>query len=435
MAQNSPMRCPSCSTPAEAGQRFCAECGAMLSNEGNKPTERASGDSYSTVPKSGAQFYGQTTEADVIPPPPPPNSFISQPQPSPASVPPAPTPGAYDVPSYARAPRRSRGCLVVSVVLLLVLAAGAAGIYFGFIRNHSGASNNNTNTSTSHQGTQTTGNTPTPGNTPTTSGTGGTGSQASVPLNLAFTYATINYTITSVQYAQSYPDDTSITAGGVRVAFTESNPTSVSVVFAYSDVARLIMPDGSSVAPASTKNSSPPAPSSSGISNWIDFPVTTQPADLTALKLQMGTASENQMLIPLKPGADLSQYQPATASPNVTFTYAGIQWTINKAVITYSAEGKQATTGNIYVTLSLTAVNNSGQDFIDNAFSYMRLKAGGVVNPPPDDGTFPDTIAPSSTASGDVTFLMPQGNTSYTLEMLAQQGNPPIQAASQNFQV
>jgi len=496
MAQNFPRRCQTCGTPAEADQRFCAECGTVLSSEGNKPTELASGDSFkpantpnapqaganaqpqfdatvitpqnapqsgsmpgaapysfgspnSTVPTSGAQFYRQPTEYDVIAPPPPSSSYASLPPPSPAPMPApvsSPAGGTYNVPSYAQAPRRSRGCLLVSIVLLLVLVGGGVGIYFGFIHNH-GPQPNQNGTPTS-QGTQTTGNTPTPGssptsgttptasNTPSSGGTSTTGGVTQVNLSLPFTYSSIDYTINSVQYSQGgYPDDTSVTSGAVRVAFSESNATSNSVVFGYNDVARLILPNSSTIPPANELHSTPPATQTTGVSNWFDFPVTTQPTDLTTLVLQMGTASENQMKIPLMPGANISQYQSVMASPNATFTYAGIQWTITKAALTYSAEGMQATSGNIFVTISLHAVNNTTQDFINNDFSYMRMKLGSVVNAPVDSGTFPNSISPQSTADGDVSFLMPQGNTSFTLVMLMQSTSPPIQSVSQNFQV
>src|SRR5260370_35114487 len=39
-------------------------------------------------------------------------------------------PGSSPIPPYARAPKRSRGCLVASVVLLLVLVLGGTGVYF-----------------------------------------------------------------------------------------------------------------------------------------------------------------------------------------------------------------------------------------------------------------------------------------------------------------
>lgn len=480
MAQNNPLICPKCGTLAEAGQRFCAECGTVLNIDVNKPTSLASDSAYSptmpaqpgqsahapgtpypTMPPSGSQFYGATTDSNPIPPPPPAASYPSLPPASRPSLPamqpmqsmpaqapaptpaPAPSPGTYvPVPDYARAPKRSRGCLLVSVVLLLVLIAGGVGAYFVFFHNKGGTSNQN-----NHNQTPGTGNTPTtqatngvtPSSSPTSAPTSGLTSTpgasgvTSEQVNLAFTYSSINMTITTVEYASSFPDDPSI-AQGVRVAFNESNPTSYSVVFGYNSVARLVLTDGTVIAPATALHGTPPASQASGV-NWIDFALSSQPADLGQLVLVMGTASENQLKIPLRPGADLSQYQPITSSPNSTFTYNGLNWTLNKAIIAYSAVGMQATTGNIYVTLTLSAVNNTNQEFINSLSSYMRLKEGSATSPPSGPATFPISIAAQSTGGGDVTFLIPQSSTTFTLILLAQQGNPPVSQVTVDFQV
>jgi hypothetical protein len=91
----------------------------------NPQMQGVPGTSYSTAPTSVDQFYAQTTDADVIPPPPPPDSFVSRPQESPAAPPYTPTSQAnVSVPVYAQAPKRSKGCLITSLVLLLVLGLG-----------------------------------------------------------------------------------------------------------------------------------------------------------------------------------------------------------------------------------------------------------------------------------------------------------------------
>src|SRR6266700_4253463 len=94
-------------------------------------TPGVSGASYSTVPRSGDQFYAQATDADVIPPLPPPDSLISTPPAAPPSPYYTPSPQAKgSVPAYAQAPKRSTGCLVTSVVLLLVLVVGGVGAFY-----------------------------------------------------------------------------------------------------------------------------------------------------------------------------------------------------------------------------------------------------------------------------------------------------------------
>src|SRR5436190_11360389 len=191
-------------------------------------TPGVSGASYSTVPTSGEQFYAQATDADVIPPPPPPDSFISTPQEAPASPYYTPSPQAKgSVPAYAQAPKRSRGCLVTSVVLLLVLALGGLGALYIIRHNNSTGSSQNGNSSSGQQNTPgTSGNTPTSVTTPDSNGsTPNTGRPATVPLNLKFTYSSVDITLVSVQQARSFADDSSTPQGGVRVATMESNST------------------------------------------------------------------------------------------------------------------------------------------------------------------------------------------------------------------
>lgn len=191
-------------------------------------TPNVAGASYSTLPNSGYQFYAQATEADIIPPPPPPDFFISTPQVAPA--PPYYAPSMQSkgtVPAYAQAPKRSRGCLVASIVLLLVLALGGICVLYIIRHNNSAGGSQNENSSNGQQSTQNgNGNTPnsvsTPGNN---SNPPTTGRPVTVALNLNFTYSSVDFTLISVQEASSFPDDSSTPQGGVRVTTKESNST------------------------------------------------------------------------------------------------------------------------------------------------------------------------------------------------------------------
>src|SRR6266487_1164139 len=454
MSQNPPSLCPHCNTPAQPNQRFCSECGTTLHVGANKPTtfasgsqfaqvippgenngsahatERApqpgfapyavpgqtpyaSGSSYPDVPNSDNRFYSQTTNANVIPPPPPPNSFVSAPQQSPT-----PAPSTYAVPDYARAPKRSRGLLVFSIVLLLVLVLGGIGVY---ALTHRSSKGNQTGT----QSTPGTGSTPGSSITPTSGASnttptpgGSSNGETKETVNLIFKYASLDITITSVQYAQSFSDDS---RGGVRVAFKETASEQIGA-FLYDDVARLILPDQSVVASVNQQYSISPATGTSR-TNWIDFPVTTQPADLSKLILQMGSAQENQMQIPLSSGADLSKYQPKTVNPNLPIHYGGLNWTLKTATSTLSTGGKQAGTGMHYVVLTFNVDNpTSGNVNIGFVDEYMRLKAGDITNPALKT-TLPTTINAQQTGvSGTVTFLMPENATAFTLIFLVAHG-------------
>lgn len=498
MAQNPPRLCPNCGTPAEPNQRFCAECGTTLHMASNQPTVLASGEQatlasqgsgaqfatqpapgtngssdtataptqlvgapdnqpIATVPTSGAHFYSQTTDANPIPPPPPPDSLVAplyqtpNPYQAPDRTPPAqptPAPGTYSVPDYARPQHRSRFGLVVSLVLLLVLMLGAVAAYALFFHK----SGNNT---PGNQGNTSTQNTPaTNGNTPAsnvaaTTGTGNStpGSGSTTPtattsttgngstseqVNLAFTYASINITITNVEYATSFSDDNN-TPGGVRVAFTENNPTSNNPNFLYSDVARLILPDQTSIPPSGELQPISPD-SQSTRPNWLDFPVTSQPAELSKLVLQMGKAAEQQMQIPLAPGTDLSKYQSKMATPGTTFQYAGLNWTLKSATEGLSAADHQASTGNVYVTVTLGIVNPTANDYSAYYGDIARLSAGGTTNAPTSDSTFPIPVSSQASGTATLIFLVPQGSSAYTLVMLAT-SSPPAQQVTVQFTI
>lgn len=493
---SSPRFCSECGKPLEAGYRFCTNCGATTSGEADARTTLTSdqtvltnehaqsprsqvqapqanngatastiitpnvnvpevantpvlpnvpisspetpgvaGTSYSTVPTSGNQFYAQATDADVIPPPPPPDSFIAVPQEAPAT--PYYTPSQQPkgtVPTYAQAPKRSRGCLMTSIVLLLVLALGGLGGFYIIRHNNSNGSSQNGNTSSGQQSASN-GSTPTSVATSGSNGnTPGSGGPTTIPLNLKFPYSSVDFTLVSGQQASSFSDDTSTPQGGVRVTMKEVNSTTNNASFLYSDVVRLIMPDGSANAPSNEKN---PIGPDAGISrdNWIDFVVASQNIDLSKLVLRFGSATENQMNIPLVAGTDLSKYQSKAVTPNSAFQYAGLNWTLTSATESLSANGKQAATGMVYVTVTLKAVNSSANGFSGIPTDYMRLQSGDSKSPPTTDYTFPISVASQSSGTGTVIFPITQGGTSFTLLMLAQQASTPINAASVTFQI
>jgi hypothetical protein len=496
LAQSSPRFCSRCGSPVEAGQRFCTNCGATTNIESNAATALANGDQtplasdqvqsssslasdsivitpgsdatgstvidssyrpfvpgthasgatsstqssltpnvsgmpYSKASMSGDHFYAQTTEADVIPPPPPPDSFISMPQQTPTPpyyTPPAP---AYtSVPSYARAPKRSKGCLITSIVLLLVLVLGGIGAYFAFRPHGTNGGNQSGNSANGQQTTPGTG-----GNTPVTSASTPGSGPVTEQLNLMFTYASIVMTITSVQEANSFTDDNSATQGVVRINLNEKNSTPHSASFLYSDTARLVLPDSTTAMSDNAQHNIGPD-SSTSRTNWIDFAVPSSNLDLSKLTLRVGKATENQMDVPLMPNADLSKYEPKTVTPNTTFQYAGLNWTITSATKSLSANDQQATAGNVYITVTLKVDNPTSSDFNGYWGDYIRLKSGNTTSAPTTDTTLPLNFAAGSTGStGNVVFVMPQGSTSFTLMMLARPTSPPINAASASFQI
>jgi len=330
------------------------------------------------------------------------------------------------VPSYAQKPKRSNGCLITSIILLLILAAGIGGfilVYSHFLSGKSSNSSANNGSSSNNNGSSPSGvNTP----VPTVSST--------EQLNLSVVYASVKITFQSVKEAQSFPDDTGSGQGAiVRVNLQENNTTTGNPDYLEGDAMLLVLADGNTVTSSNQQNEISP---DAGVNraNWVDFQLSQQ-VTLNQLTLRLGTAKQSQMDIPLKPGADLSKYQDKTVSPNSTFQYSGLAWTLKTATLSYSYADQAATTGNSYVIITLAAVNSSTNDFENSPGDYIRLQAGGTSSEPDDTVTFPISVPAATNASGVFAFLVPQGNTSFTLVMLAQNSSPAVPQVTQAFQI
>jgi cytoskeletal protein RodZ len=428
MSQTTPRFCQHCGTPLEPGGRFCSHCGAPADSNTATPTELTP---------------DQTLAADsTIPPPPPPPPADLETQPAPpfpyaqpplysdTPYPPYPPPApVYPPPPVSVVPRTDSskrvlgrtGCGVLAVTLVVLLIFGALS-YVGwrFLASRALPS------------------TP-PGTSPpaTTSTTGSTqgsqASQATVPIHQTVRYADVDITILTVEQAQSFADDSSTQAGAVRLNTREQNTSSRNTLYLYSDVARLILPDTSAVAPVNTQQIGGPPPAATQ-SNWWDFPISTS-VKISDLTLQLGTNSQAQMEIPLTGKADVSQYQPRTSHPNAQTHYDGLTWTVTEATLSWSADGKQADKGMRYVSVALKIDNPSSSAFATYWGDYLRLQAGATTSAPTLDATIPTLIpAGSSGTTGSASFPVPAGTTSYTLLFL---GNTTtgVSQASVNFQI
>ena len=236
-------------------------------------------------------------------------------------------------------------------------------------------------------------------------------------INQTITYASVVMTIQSVQQASSFSDDTSSSSNGVVRINVKENKTASGGSFAYSQVLRLILPDKTSVTPGNTEAGVSPDAQTTR-ENWWDFPVPTS-ISIDKLTLQLGQATEAQMLVPLTGTADLSQYQSKTVTPNAQTQYQGLNWTITSAVKSWSGYGQQAPQGQRYVTITLKMDNNSSQGFSAYYGSYARLKSGSNESLPTTDSTLPTSFPAGSTgATGTLVFLMPDNSTSFSLILL-----------------
>ena len=246
-------------------------------------------------------------------------------------------------------------------------------------------------------------------------------------------YAGVDITVVNVQQSLAFLDDTASRQDGmVRVNLQENGSPSVGS-FGYGEIAVLILPDKTNVAPLNEQHSLGPDAGTTR-TNWLDFPVSKS-ISLSQLTLQIGKPNEAQIAVPLTGKADLTQYQSKTVNPNVTTQYAGLSWTVTSATVALSAAGQQADKGMRYVTLNLTVNNPSANDFTGYDGDYVRLTAGSATSAPASGSNFPTGFSANSTGTtGTLIFAVPEGNTSYTL-MLLNTSSTPFTQATAVFQV
>ena len=338
------------------------------------------------------------------------------------------------VPDFARSQKDTTGkagTRTIVAILVLVVILGAIGGTVYYLRGKNSSSTKNTGQVNDYSTSTTTTDT-----TPTSTRTG----ESSGPVllgNGTITYKSVDITILSVDQQAKYSDDSSYQSPYLlRVSVKEHNPYSGSVYLFYHDSFRLVEANGTQIAPEKAQDSTLISQDENGISqdvvrnNWIDFPVANK-LDANTSILRIGTSTEHQIDVPLKPNPDLSQYQPITVNLNATLQYGGVNWTVTQATAQLSAEGTHATTGNRYIILTFKADNPSNSSFYPFPSNNFRLQAPDATVAP-THSTLPDSIAAgSSGATGTVTFLMPQNDKTFTLKFLAQQN---IAEATANIQ-
>ena len=410
MTQHPTPFCANCGTPLVAGQRFCSSCGTVTDGEPSMTTVHTPG-------------------SNIPPPPPPPASSFAQPEPYPSPTQGyQPLPVSYQQPIYARPQKKSSGRVLrqigcgagLIILLVLVLFAGAGYWVFrlvsapttqGYDTTQSGGSSSNTGVTTTVQ---------VPVKT--------------TPFNETVLYASVKITLVNVQQANTFQDDRETSSTDVlRLNFRGENTAKRNPSYLYGDVTRLLLPDKTSVVPLQSQNDISPS-SAVTRNNWIDFavPLSTNVKQLT---LRLGTATEAQIDIPLTDSADLSKYQPKTVTPQKQASYAGATWTITQATEQLSAQGKQADKGMIYVIVTVRVDNNSSSPFRDLPEDYLRLKAGDTTVTDTDSNLPSDIASGQTNATGETIFLVPQGNTNFTLILLGVPSTNTTQEVSIPFSI
>jgi hypothetical protein len=240
-------------------------------------------------------------------------------------------------------------------------------------------------------------------------------------INSTVTYAGVTMTVLKVERAQGFADDPNSTDNGMlRVHLQAQNKTPVPVNLMYNTIAHMVVPGGQTMTPTYVKAHIGVAPGATQ-TGILDFAVPTD-IKTNLCVLRLGAPDEAQMDIPLTPGANMSQYAPATTNINgATFQYLGLDWSLVNATSQLSIDGKQASKGMHYVRVTLKVNNTLSQPAIPgSAFTYMRMKAGSTTATPVDT-TLPVSFdAGVNGKMGTVTFLVPQNTITYTLILLAQ---------------
>jgi len=465
LSQTPTQVCPQCQARVEAGQRFCPNCGNSLPqqvdptviessyqgpspsnpNYGTNPTPYGgppSNPNYGTnptpygAPPSNPNFnygsspnYAPTPSPYGGPPSNPNNNYVANPYPNPT---PNSNPGGYAHTQYApqgpnpvpmppngpqipyyngpQSPQKKSGLspIVIGIIALLVIVVLGGGI-FALSQSHPGTNNG-------------------PGGNG--GGNGGDNGQSfskSQPIDLTITYASDQLTFTSLQQDKKFADDSFTSYGShpnyVRLNFKEQQTAKNGSYFIYDEAFSLLLPDKSVVKAQNAHNTTGPDQSVVR-DNWVDFP-TDKMVDLSKLTLRLGTADEAQMEFPLKSGAGVTQFQPITLNPNTQFKYADMGWTLKTVTQSYYYNGKQAKTGQVYLTVELTADNNTTNEVYLTPSGFLRLKAGTSTLSPDDSLTLENynVIQPNTTnIQGSATFLVtPTSDNKYTLDFQAGQ--------------
>lgn len=253
-------------------------------------------------------------------------------------------------------------------------------------------------------------------------------------IQASVTYAGVTITVLDAQQAERFLDDANTsTSGMLRVHLQAQNKTTLPVNLLYTTITRLLLPGGTVVSPVYVKSNVGVPPGATRTS-LVDFAVPST-LKISQLLLRLGAANEAQIDIPLTGHADMSKYAPKTTNLNGQLQYLGLNWTLVSATSQLSIDGRQASKGMRYVTITLKIDNTLSQVVIaGSAYDYIHVKAGNSTFAPVNT-TLPVSIeAGVNGQMGTVTFLVPQNATTLTLS-LASQSNSGFDQASIDIQV
>ncbi|GAC1357841.1 MAG: hypothetical protein NVSMB44_04270 [Ktedonobacteraceae bacterium] len=381
MAQVSPQYCPRCGTEIVPQQNFCATCGLPKAIQAIQVTKSAEQVAPRVpIPGPGAPVFAGGPQAW--------HSALLNPIPA----------------SGKRRPGRTGIALLLIAFLLILIALGYLLILLSGLP-----------------------------------GLPGTRKAMQAPItrtniNTRVTYASVEMTILNVQQAQNFLDDPRTTSDGMaRLQIQVKNTLQKPIALAYNDVVHLIQPDGKEVAALYTRANPTLGPGATRTDS-IDFALPTN-VKIDKLSLRLGRANEAQLDIPLNGHADASTYAAKTVKIDNKLTYLSMNWTLVDASSQLSFNGRQASKGMRYVTITFNIDNPLTETIIPGSpYTYMHLKTA-TAETIPVDATMPVSLDPGVVGkTGSATFQISQESTSLTLNLSTQE-NSGFDPATTTFQL
>jgi hypothetical protein len=253
-------------------------------------------------------------------------------------------------------------------------------------------------------------------------------------VNTTVTYASVDMTILNVQQSQNFLDDpNSASDGMIRVQIQARNTFREPVALSYKTITYLLQPNGKEVA-AVYASSNAPIPSGATQTSNVDFtlPLAIKPDQLT---LRLGTASEEQLDVPLNGHADTGKYAPQTVKIAKSLTYLSTNWTLVDATSQLSFNGQQASKGTRYVTVRLDINNPLMQSVIlGSPYTYMHMKTSTADTVLMSANAPISLDADASGKAGTATFQVPKESSILTLT-LSPPENSGFDPATAAFQI
>ncbi len=240
-------------------------------------------------------------------------------------------------------------------------------------------------------------------------------------INTSVTYAGTALTVLNVQRSQNFLDDPRTTSDGmVRVQIQAKNTFGQPITLVYSNVAHLVLPNGKEIATVYASGNPTIAAGTTQTSN-VDFEL---PANEKVDLVRFGTADEAQLDVPLNGRADVNKYLPKTIKVTKTLQYLNIDWALVDATSQLSFNGRQASKGMRYITLTFNVSNPLMETVIPGSpYVYMHLKTDTSETTPISAEMPVSFDAGANGKTGTATFQVPQNSSALTLTLRAQENN------------